>query len=220
MVSGEGQGLWRKRIVRAGILLVGSYAIMRHMAQKCIEPECIDQENPYISLGNNNRRDYREQKDDRQGQNIREAVPVYEGRIKPFLDRLLSFMALVLLAPVFAVIALAVYVDDPGPVFFTQTRVGKNKKFFYLHKFRSMKVSTPHDIPTHQLENPEQYITKVGRVLRKTSLDGCVIIGQTTESLENKGFREVSPIHFHRGHDLFSNIADHANIEGILCQSA
>lgn len=87
MVSGEGQGLWRKRIVRAGILLVGSYAIMRHMAQKCIEPECIDQENPYISLGNNNRRDYREQKDDRQGQNVREAVPVYEGRIKPFFGQ-------------------------------------------------------------------------------------------------------------------------------------
>ena len=67
--------------------------------------------------------------------------------------------------------ALLIYIDDPGPVFFTQIRVGKEKKLFSLHKFRSMKMSTPHDVPTHQLRDPEQYITRVGRVLRKTSLD-------------------------------------------------
>ncbi len=66
----------------------------------------------------------------------------------------------------------------------------------------------------------EKRLTKVGKAIRVASIDGRVIIGQTTEGLENKGFREVSPIHFHRGHDLFSTIADHANIEGILCQSA
>lgn len=62
-------------------------------------------------------------------------------------------------------------VDDPGPIFFAQKRVGKNKRYFKLHKFRSMKMSTPHDVPTHMLENPEQYITKVGKFLRKSSLD-------------------------------------------------
>ena len=66
---------------------------------------------------------------------------------------------------------VAIELDDPGPVFFAQKRVGIHKKYFYLYKFRSMKMSTPHDIPTHLLENPEQYITKVGAILRKYSLD-------------------------------------------------
>jgi len=76
----------------------------------------------------------------------------------------------IVLLPVFFVIAIAIVIDDPGPIFFKQKRVGKNKKLFWLHKFRSMKVKTP-DVPTHLLENPEQYITRVGRFLRKTSLD-------------------------------------------------
>lgn len=171
MMSGERQELWKKRIVKASILLGGLYAVMRHMAKKQIESESIDQENPYISSCGNDNQDCQRQTGDSQKREARKAVSIYRNRIKPFLDRLLSFMALILLAPVFAVIALAVYADDPGPVFFTQTRVGRNKKFFSLHKFRSMKMSTPHDVPTHQLENPEQYITKVGRILRKTSLD-------------------------------------------------
>ncbi len=95
----------------------------------------------------------------------------YEEKIKPAMDRILSFTALIVFSPLFAVISLAIYVDDPGPVFFTQKRVGKDKRFFALHKFRSMKTSAPHNVPTHQLENPEQYITNVGKVLRKTSLD-------------------------------------------------
>lgn len=171
MTSGEGQEFWKKGIVKIVILLGGLYAAMRHLAKKQIEPESINQENPYISSCGNDNQDGQRQKDDGQKRDVRKTASIYRNRIKPFLDRLLSFIALVLLAPVFAVIALAVYVDDPGPVFFTQTRVGKNKKFFSLHKFRSMKMSTPHDVPTHQLKNPEQYITKVGRVLRKTSLD-------------------------------------------------
>lgn len=69
-----------------------------------------------------------------------------------------------------AIIAIAIKIDDPGPVFFKQKRVGKNKKLFNLYKFRSMKVNTP-DIPTHLLKDPDQCITKVGRFLRKTSLD-------------------------------------------------
>ncbi len=95
----------------------------------------------------------------------------YERKVKRAVDVVLSFGGLVLLSPVFAAIALAIKIEDPGPVLFTQKRVGENKKYFKLHKFRSMKMSTPHDVPTHQLENPEQYITKVGKFLRAHSLD-------------------------------------------------
>ena len=90
--------------------------------------------------------------------------------VKRALDVALSFVGLVTLAPVFAGISLAIKIDDPGPVLFTQKRVGKNKQNFKMHKFRSMKMSTPHDVPTHMLENPEQYITRVGKFLRKSSL--------------------------------------------------
>lgn len=96
---------------------------------------------------------------------------MYVQAVKPALDRILSFGGLVFLAPIFAAIGIAIYLDDPGPVLFTQKRIGKGRHFFELHKFRSMKISTPHDVPTHQLRNPEQYITKVGAFLRKTSLD-------------------------------------------------
>ena len=96
---------------------------------------------------------------------------VYEKYIKRGLDVLLSFGGLVVLSPIFLILAVAIYIDDPGPVLFTQKRVGRNKEFFKLHKFRSMKMSTPHDKPTHMLENPEQYITRVGKFLRAHSLD-------------------------------------------------
>ena len=90
---------------------------------------------------------------------------------KRLLDIILSFGALFVLAPLFLVLILAIVIDDPGPVLFTQKRLGKNKRYFKLHKFRSMKMSTPHDVPTHMLENPEQYITKVGKFIRAHSLD-------------------------------------------------
>ena len=96
---------------------------------------------------------------------------VYEKYIKRGLDVILSFGGLVVLSPVFLAIFIAIKIDDPGPVLFTQKRVGRNKEFFKLHKFRSMKMCTPHDKPTHMLENPEQYITRVGRFLRGHSLD-------------------------------------------------
>lgn len=95
----------------------------------------------------------------------------YISIVKPLFDKVLSFTGLVVLAPVFGIIALFVLIDDPGPVFFTQKRVGRNKIYFNCHKFRTMKMSTPHDVPTHQLENPESYITRAGAVLRRTSLD-------------------------------------------------
>lgn len=96
---------------------------------------------------------------------------MYESIFKRWIDIVLSAVGLLVLSFVYLVIAIAVYVDDPGPIFFKQKRVGKGKTFFPLHKFRSMKMSTPHDMPTHMLKNPEQYITKVGSFLRKSSLD-------------------------------------------------
>lgn len=95
----------------------------------------------------------------------------YEKIVKRVLDVILSGLSLVILSPVFLGIAIAIKVDDPGPVLFTQKRVGRNKKYFRLHKFRSMKMATPHDVPTHMLDNPDQYITKVGRFMRRTSID-------------------------------------------------
>ena len=95
---------------------------------------------------------------------------MYRKFFKRVLDLLLSLIGLIVLLPVFAVIAIAMKITDPGPVFFTQKRVGIHKSYFKLYKFRSMKVDTP-DIPTHLLENPEQYISGIGRFLRKTSLD-------------------------------------------------
>ncbi len=96
---------------------------------------------------------------------------IYDKYIKRAIDVVLSFGGLLLLSPVFAGISLAIIIDDPGPVLFTQKRVGRNKEYFKLHKFRSMKMCTPHDTPTHMLENPEQYITRVGKFLRAHSLD-------------------------------------------------
>ena len=96
---------------------------------------------------------------------------MYARYLKRFIDILLSALGLILLSWLFLILSIAVVADDPGPVFFSQKRVGKGKTHFRLHKFRSMKMSTPHDTPTHLLDNPEQYITKVGRFLRKSSLD-------------------------------------------------
>ncbi|MGN0316820.1 MAG: sugar transferase [Lachnospira sp.] len=95
----------------------------------------------------------------------------YEKYIKRGVDIILSFGGLVVLSPILLGISIAIIIDDPGPVLFTQKRIGQNKKYFKLHKFRSMKMSTPHDKPTHMLQNPEQYITKVGKFLRAHSLD-------------------------------------------------
>ena len=95
----------------------------------------------------------------------------YEKIIKRCIDIILSFFGLVLLSPVFLVLSLWIIIDDPGPVLFAQKRVGIDKQYFKLHKFRSMKMSTPHDKPTHMLDNPQQYITKSGRFIRAHSLD-------------------------------------------------
>ena len=95
----------------------------------------------------------------------------YEKFWKRLLDIILSFFGLVLLSPVFLVVSIAILIDDPGPVFFAQKRIGKNKQYFKMHKFRSMKMSTPHDKPTHMLDDPSKYITKTGKFIRAHSLD-------------------------------------------------
>ena len=95
----------------------------------------------------------------------------YEAVVKRVLDLILSFFGLVILSPVFLVLSVWILIDDPGPILFKQKRIGKDKQYFALHKFRSMKMSTPHDKPTHMLENPEQWITRSGRFIRSHSLD-------------------------------------------------
>jgi len=90
--------------------------------------------------------------------------------IKRVIDFCISLVGLVILSPIFLIIAIAIKLDDPGPVIFRQKRVGIHKTHFNLYKFRSMRVNTP-DVPTHLLDNPAQYILKVGRFLRKSSLD-------------------------------------------------
>ena len=100
---------------------------------------------------------------------------MYKNIIKRLLDIIISGVAIVVLAVPMLIIAIAIKIDDPGPVLFRQKRVGKNQNgktsYFMIWKFRSMKMCTPHDVPTHLLENPEQYITRVGKFIRKTSLD-------------------------------------------------
>lgn len=90
---------------------------------------------------------------------------------KRFYDTVLSLMGLIVLSPLFLFIIILIKLDSRGPILFKQKRIGRNKKHFYILKFRTMRVDTPKDTPTHMLKNPEQWITKVGKILRKTSLD-------------------------------------------------
>lgn len=95
---------------------------------------------------------------------------MYKRFLKRGIDILLSFLGIVVLAIPMAIVAVVIKLDSPGSAVFKQKRVGKGKKLFMLYKFRSMKADTP-DIPTHLLDNPEQYISKVGKFIRKTSID-------------------------------------------------
>lgn len=95
---------------------------------------------------------------------------MYRSFVKRVLDIVLSFMGIIILGIPMIVIAIIVKSSDPGPALFKQKRVGKEKKYFQLFKFRSMKMNTP-DVPTHLLENPDQYLIGIGKGLRKSSLD-------------------------------------------------
>ena len=162
----------------AGVTFAGMYLVARKKKSDYTYKDEPAEQNPFagkkvVFVQDDN--------DDENADGVRghlEAVSVsvqqqslYSKYGKRMLDVVLSFGGLVALSPVYAAIALAIQIEDPGPVLFTQKRVGQNKEYFKLHKFRSMKVSTPHDVPTHQLENPEQYITKVGKFIRAHSLD-------------------------------------------------
>ena len=92
-------------------------------------------------------------------------------KIKRIIDFVMSLIGMILLLPVFLILMLAIKLDSPGPILFKQKRVGIHKTHFNILKFRTMKIDTPKDMPTHMLQNPDQYITKVGKFLRKTSLD-------------------------------------------------
>lgn len=96
---------------------------------------------------------------------------IYQKYIKRVLDFSLSTVGLVILSPVYGILVLAIKADSKGPILFKQKRVGIHKQLFDIYKFRTMSIDTPKDTPTHMLKNPDQYITKVGKFLRKTSLD-------------------------------------------------
>ena len=103
---------------------------------------------------------------------------MYEKFLKRLIDILLSGVGLVFLAPVYLLLSVAILIDDPGPVLFRQKRIGIHKTHFEILKFRTMRMDAPGDMPTHLLQNPEQHITRVGKLLRKTSLDELPQIAQ------------------------------------------
>ncbi|MDO0918212.1 MULTISPECIES: sugar transferase [unclassified Enterococcus] len=96
---------------------------------------------------------------------------LYKDGLKRIIDFILSLMGIVVLSPVLLLLCIAIKLDSKGPIIFKQKRVGKNKTYFNIYKFRTMKIDTPKEMPTHLLEDPDFYITKVGKFLRKTSLD-------------------------------------------------
>lgn len=96
---------------------------------------------------------------------------MYKSFIKRLIDIILAGLGILVLGIPMLIIAVIIKVEDPGPALFEQKRIGIHKKHFTLYKFRSMKLSTPHDMPTHMLQNPEQYILKSGKILRRLSMD-------------------------------------------------
>lgn len=96
---------------------------------------------------------------------------IYKKGLKQIVDCIFAIVGLVVSSPLFLLLIICIKLDSKGPVLFKQRRIGKGKKEFYILKFRTMKIDTPKDMPTHLLEDPEMYITKVGKFLRKTSLD-------------------------------------------------
>lgn len=92
-------------------------------------------------------------------------------KVKRIFDIILSFLALIILSPVFMILVIAIKIDSEGPILFVQKRVGIHKSYFNMLKFRTMRTDSPNEIPKHLLYNPDKWITKVGKFLRRTSLD-------------------------------------------------
>lgn len=108
---------------------------------------------------------------------------MYKKYLKSFLDTFFALIVLILISPLFLALCFAIKIDSKGPIFFKQCRIGKYKKEFYIYKFRSMRIDAPKNQPTHLLKNPDTYITKLGKFLRKSSLDELpqlinILIGQ------------------------------------------
>lgn len=92
-------------------------------------------------------------------------------KVKRILDFVMSLVAVIILSPILLILCIAIKIDSKGPILFKQKRIGIHVTYFSIYKFRTMRIDTPKDMPTHMLSNPEQYITKVGKFLRKSSLD-------------------------------------------------
>ncbi len=151
----------------------------------------------------------------------------YKGFVKRAFDIFLSTLGIVVLIPIWVFLAVAIKLDDAGPVFFKQKRIAKNKngeiQYFYILKYRSMKTTTPKDMPTHLLQNPEQYITRVGKILRKTSLDELpqifnVFLGQMSLIGPRPALYNQEDLYFerakHGANDVTPGITGWAQING------
>lgn len=170
----------KKAAIATGAVLSTTYFVMRHIAKKqypnSIYANQPEEQNPMQGRKVAFVKDENDavNADGKQGHleavaNTTHIPTFYEKYVKRGFDVVLSFDGLVVLSPIYAVTALAIKTDDPGPVFFKQKRVGTDKSYFELLKFRSMSVNTPKDVPTHMLQNGG--ITKVGAFIRKTSID-------------------------------------------------
>ena len=138
---------------------------------------------------------------------------MYRNGIKRLLAVILSLGGMICLSPLLLVLCIAIKLDSPGPVFFKQKRVGIHKQHFNILKFRTMRIDTPHDMPTHLLHDPDQYITRVGRFLRKTSLDELPQLAERDKYGANDvrpGLTGWAQIH---GRDELE-IADKARLDG------
>lgn len=171
-----------KFILGTVIALGGTYLILDHIAKKQKADSVFDNEPEQKNPMEGKKVVFVEDENDKENadgvkghlESIGEVViekTFYDKYIKRAIDKTLAFGGLVLISPIFLGTALAIKIEDPGPVFFAQKRLGENKKYFKIHKFRSMRVDTPHDVPTHMLPNPDQFITKVGKFIRAHSID-------------------------------------------------
>jgi O-antigen biosynthesis protein WbqP len=144
-------------------------------------------------------------------------------KFKRFYDFILALIGLIVLSPLFILLMILIKIDSKGPILFKQKRIGRNKKHFYILKFRTMRVDTPKDTPTHMLENPEKWITKMGKFLRKTSLDeipqiinilkGDMSIIGPRPALWNQ-YDLVEERDKYRVHDLYPGLTGYAQING------
>ena len=163
------KGSYLKNIAIVGSLVTGLTMITLKIIAIVKKDHEYDEENR--ALTEEIQKDSSDRAKDSKTSRFQRRPNIYVKYIKRFIDFTLSFGALIVLSPIYLILSIMIYIDDPGPILFTQKRVGIHKTHFKLHKFRSMKMSTPHDTPTHLLENPEQYITRMGHILRKYSLD-------------------------------------------------